>query len=282
MLKRILKSFCLWLLAIIITLGSAIYQRKTGPTYPIDGNAQLSGSTVEYSLTRSHGGEGDQPVTVSAPDSNIKGALVYRRYKTNDAWTEIKMIREDENLKVLLPHQPPAGKLEYHLVLQKSGTELYLPSKENVVTRFKGSVPKSVLFPHIFFMFLAMLVSTRTGLEALRPHGKLPLYVIWTACLLFVGGMILGPIVQRYAFGAFWTGIPFGTDLTDNKTLIAMITWIVALFAVIKRPKARGLVFGASVILLLVYLIPHSMHGSELDYSEHENGKQNIEQTTGM
>ena len=39
--------------------------------------------------------------------------------------------------------------------------------------------------------------------------------------LLAVGGFILGPLVQNYAFGELWTGVPFGWDLTDNKTLIA-------------------------------------------------------------
>ena len=29
-----MKKFTLWFLAIIITLGAAYYQRKTGPTYP--------------------------------------------------------------------------------------------------------------------------------------------------------------------------------------------------------------------------------------------------------
>jgi hypothetical protein len=40
--------------------------------------------------------------------------------------------------------------------------------------------------------------------------------------------MILGPVVQYYAFGEFWTGVPFGWDLTDNKTLVAVIFWALA------------------------------------------------------
>jgi hypothetical protein len=49
--------------------------------------------------------------------------------------------------------------------------------------------------------------------------------------------MILGPVVQKFAFGEYWTGFPFGTDLTDNKTLIAFIGWIIALVAVFKSEK---------------------------------------------
>ena len=60
---------------------------------------------------------------------------------------------------------------------------------------------------------------------------KYPLYKkysFWTLVLFTAGGMILGPVVQYYAFGDLWTGIPFGWDLTDNKTLIALIFWILA------------------------------------------------------
>jgi cytochrome bd-type quinol oxidase subunit 2 len=117
-------------------------------------------------------------------------------------------------------------------------------------------------------MFLAMLFSTRAGLEALDKNGNPRKLVIWTTGLLFVGGMILGPLVQKYAFGALWTGFPFGFDLTDNKTLIAMLGWIAALIAGRKGKPARVWVLGASVLLLIVYLIPHSLLGSQLDYSK--------------
>ena len=85
------------------------------------------------------------------------------------------------------------------------------------------------------------------------------------AAALAAGGMILGPIVQKYAFGELWTGIPFGWDLTDNKTLIAVAAWILAVIMNRKREKP-GYTIAAAVILLLVYSIPHSLFGSELDY----------------
>jgi hypothetical protein len=89
---------------------------------------------------------------------------------------------------------------------------------------------------------------------------------MWTFGCLLIGGMILGPVVQLYAFGDLWTGIPFGWDLTDNKTLIAFVFWILAV--VMNRKKERPVyTILAAVILLLIYSIPHSMFGSQLDYS---------------
>ena len=94
---------------------------------------------------------------------------------------------------------------------------------------------------------------------------------LWSAGLLFLGGMILGPVVQKFAFGEFWTGVPFGFDLTDNKTLVTMITWLAAAWlSYKKKTSARVWILIAAIVLLLVYSIPHSMMGSELDY---ETGK---------
>ncbi|MGD9402592.1 MAG: hypothetical protein PVF95_10035 [bacterium] len=258
----------LWLLAIVITLASAVYQRMTGPTYPVSGEVQLPGSKVSYELLRSHGGSGDQPVTVTVPDTTVSGSLVWRRYKTDDPWTRQRLTRVDDKLTGALPHQPPAGKIEYHIEVTRNGETLMIPGDENVVTRFKGDVPRVVLFPHVLLMFLGMLISNRAGLESLTRGSHMALYTFLAAALIFAGGMIYGPIVQKYAFGTYWTGFPVGMDLTDNKTLISMIMWVIALVAIWKNSRPRWWVFAASISTLVIFMIPHSLHGSELKYAD--------------
>jgi hypothetical protein len=84
--------------------------------------------------------------------------------------------------------------------------------------------------------------------------------------LLGLGGMILGPAVQYYAFGDAWTGIPFAWDLTDNKTLLAFVFWILAVVMNIKKERPAYVIL-ASLVMLAIYSIPHSMFGSQLDPS---------------
>lgn len=267
------RSILLWALALVLTLASAYYQRKTGPTYPVNGMVSVQGTDVNYTLTRSHGGDGDQPVTL-VNRGTVSGELAFKRYKTDDEWIRLPLVRDGDTLRAWLPHQPPAGKLEYFIELDEGEATVRVPAHESVVTRFKGGVPGWALIPHVIAMFAAMLVSTRAGLEAFRRKGRPRGLTLWATGLMVVGGLILGPIVQKYAFGAYWTGFPFGTDLTDNKTLIAFIGWAIALAAVwntdrlVRQPFRRWFVLGASVLTLLVYLIPHSMMGSELDYSK--------------
>ncbi len=263
------NSKVLWILALIITLVSAVYQRATGPTYPVDGESVINGHTVSFELARSHGGETDHIVSISTDSpTDIQATLSWKRYKTADAWTDIPMTLEENALSAALPHQPPAGKLMYKVTVSSGSETELLPGEDPIVIRFKGDVPAFVLIPHIFIMFASMFISARAGIEAILNRDNLKKLAYWSAGTLFIGGMILGPIVQKYAFGEFWTGIPWGWDLTDNKTLISMVTWIVAIIAMHRSKNARWWVLAGSVVQFLIYVIPHSVLGSELNYNE--------------
>jgi hypothetical protein len=262
------RKFLLWVLAVVVTMAAAVYQRMTGPTYPVRGAVDIEGTAVPFRLIRSAENIRDCEISVKTTDPAVTGYIEYMRFKTEDPWTRVDMARTGEKLAASLPKQPLAGKLAHGVFWDKHGRETALAGDRLIVIRFKGVVPNAVQIPHILIMFLAMLFSTRAGLAALGQTQDSRKMVIWTCLLLFVGGFILGPLMQYYGFGKFWTGIPFGTDLTDNKTLIAMIAWIAALVAGRKGKNARGWVLAAAVILLLVYSIPHSLLGSEFDYSK--------------
>lgn len=263
-----MKKITFWLIAFLITASGAFFQMITGPTYSIKGKVLINDSEIAYKLSRSHESTRDYEIEIKVPNEEITGYLMYKRHKTDDSWTKIAMMRKENLLVGNLPHQPPAGKLEYKVLLSSEEKEISLSGEKPVIIRFKGHVPEAVLIPHVIIIFAAMLFSTRAGIEALNPKGNPRKLALWTAGLLFVGGFILGPLVQKFAFGELWTGFPLGHDLTDSKTLIAMVGWIAAVIAGRGGKPARWWVLGASILLLAVYLIPHSLLGSELEYSQ--------------
>lgn len=263
------KPIFLWIFTIILTLVFVVYQRLTGPTYPLDGTAELNGTEISYKLIRSSEGQSDALISIEVPDEDISGTLTYKRYKTDDEWTSTDMVYNDGKLNGYLPGQPPAGKLAYTVELEKAGSSVEL-TEEPVIIRFKGEVAKILLWPHILLMFTAMLMSTRTGLEALV-KGKRTLQYAWiTLITLFLGGLILGPAIQLMAFGDWWAGWPLGQDLTDNKTAVSFIFWLIAVLRLRKHPNKGGWAIAAALILIAIYLIPHSVLGSEFDYEAGE------------
>lgn len=241
-----------------------IYQRATGPTYPK--KIEVSIESVRYPITliTSHGGIEDCPLVFEIADTAVTGDITFRKFPTKEEWTTLNMIRQGNLLTGYLPHQLPAGKLEYKIEFRK-GEKIYPLQETNAtVIRFKGDVPAAILIPHIILMFVAMFFSNLAGVMALFRHPKFRKYAIWTLVLLGIGGMILGPWVQYHAFGEAWAGIPFAWDLTDNKTLIAFLFWILAV-AMNRKMEQPGYVIVASLVILLIYSIPHSMFGSQLD-----------------
>ncbi|HOJ18461.1 MAG: hypothetical protein GX452_00765 [Ignavibacteriales bacterium] len=271
------KTVFLWILAIILTVASAYYQRLTGPTYPIEESKTLGTTSFTYKLERSHSTSSDYLVTIPTNNPTLEGILSWKRFKTNDDWNVVKMEYVAGNLTGVLPKQPSAGKLEYRVRLTYNNKELALNNGESIVIRFKGDVPAWILIPHIITIFLAMLFSLRTGFEAFRKNSRLKNKTAVTFVTLVIGGLIFGPLTQLYAFGALWTGFPFGYDLTDNKTLIAFVFWLFALIAVIREKKERLFVGIAAVVTLVIFLIPHSLLGSELDYNKHDRENNRIE-----
>ena len=263
------RSVLIWIFSLIFTLAIVYYQRATGPTYPVRGKVTIAGQEIKYRLIRTSEDEGGARVTFKNIPANIQGSIRYKRLNSGDDWRFAEMQREEGKLVGILPQQPPAGKLEYFVTLT-DGKEILQLTEEPVIIRFKGAVPMYILLPHILIMFIAMLMSTLTGLEALTKGKRAYKYAWITVITLFIGGLILGPIVQKFAFGAYWTGWPFGNDLTDNKTLVAWIFWAIALWRLYRDPANRTWPAIAMILLLLVYLIPHSMFGSQLDYSTGE------------
>ncbi len=256
----------LWALAIFVTLASAVWQRTTGPTYPAKGEVALGGQPVKLKLLRTHPGEGDLPVRVTVGPREITGLVAWRKYPTQEPWQALPMVRKGDVLEAAIPHLPPAGKVEYEVRLTLSGESATFPPRP-AVARFRGEVSPYILIPHILCMFLGMLFSNKAGLDTLS--GRHPRTLVFiTFAFLGVGGFILGPAVQKMAFDAWWTGIPFGHDLTDNKTLIAGVTWAIAVAHLHRGKNPRWIVLIASVATLVVFAIPHSAWGSQIHWEQ--------------
>ncbi len=278
------KKFFIWLLAILITLTAVVYQRMTGPTNPKRVKFELAGKEYSTKLTRSletqvtlEEAKGDynllgktEELRVIIPDipASATAKLSFARYPSNDSLSTIEGIKEGEHFIFTLPAQPPAGKIKYFIEIEDNGVKAMVDDEKTLI-RFKNSVPAGILIPHILLMFLAMLFANYTGILSFTKSDKVRKNSVITIVLLGIGGLILGPIVQKFAFGAFWTGWPLGEDLTDNKTLFAFLFWAAAIYFN-RRNSRRYLYAIAALVMLLVYSIPHSTAGSEYDHSKGE------------
>lgn len=275
----------LWVGAVLIMASAAIYQRWTGPTYPLRGKIVVGSEAYTYSLVRSQETTDEARVAFPKPGEGATATLTYRRYPTNDDFSSIPLAEEEgeegPELAAYLPVQPAAGKIEYNVEVQTADGTVRIPSaaaeEPTIILRYKDPVPTPLLVSHVLAMFFTVLVGMRAGLGALFAPASIRTLTWVTLIGMTIGGLVLGPFVQKYAFGAYWTGFPWGYDLTDNKLLIMWFVWVVAASALgigVKKKTAPGriAVAVAALCMVVVYLIPHSMRGSELDFDAVDSG----------
>ena len=262
-------SAALWVAAFGVTVALAFFQRMTGPSHPARGSVTVAdGQSIRYRLPRSNEGRDCLLISLPPDAGEYRAVVEWRRYPTEDAFASLEMERAPSgSLEASIPRQPAAGKVEYVIRVETAGSVVQVPPEETVVARFRDPVPAGVLIPHILAMFASMLVSTRALFEVVRPGARGRGLVLTAMGLLVVGGLFLGPLVQKFAFGAYWTGWPNGTDLTDNKTLIAFLAWLPATVAAARGFRMKVAVALGWVVMMGVFLTPHSMRGSELDWS---------------
>jgi hypothetical protein len=247
----------LWVFAFLLMVAAVVYQRRLGPTYPLKGSVQVADQRLDYSLPRSCENTGDAKVSI--PDVGLQARVLWRRYPSQDPFTVVIMGPETVGGKDVLtaniPPQEAAGKVEYRIEV---GSESLPGNGGTAIMRFKGSVPTTVLLLHIALMFAALLTSARAGLGA--AVGKTENVLPWaTLGLVLVGGIFFGALVAKAAFGAYWEGWPNGRDLTDNKTLLMSAVWLAACLLLPRAGARRAAVLAASVLTIVVYLVPHSL-----------------------
>jgi hypothetical protein len=106
------------------------------------------------------------------------------------------------------------------------------------VIPYKGDASAAILWLHVFIIVGAIFFVIASGLYSIRYlrtgvglNKSVQMAGIATG-MIFVGGFPLGFILAYQVFGTPWTGIPFGWDITDNKTLVIFIFWGLSLFLV--------------------------------------------------
>jgi hypothetical protein len=271
----------LWLLSAIFAIATFLHQNKTGPTYPLRGTVQTARGPVAFTFLRSEEiGTGLQIMLKDPVPAGVAATVQWRRYKSADAWSWTPMapatfrftrrgeVEELRGLGVVLPSLPErAGKYEYFVHLDDGTGARSVTGGKAVFARYKAPVPRTVLLPHILMIFISMTLALRTGLQAL--FGGPLRGLLWaTIVSLLLGAFVLGPIVQHYAFGVWWSGVPFGYDWTDNKVLVELAAWLAAAALAGHPRRARAAVLTATLVTLAIYLIPHSVFGSEYDYTK--------------
>lgn len=264
-----MKKQIILILAIALTLLSIIYQRLTSPTEPDKFEISIAGEMQKFKLPRSGTSGTDLEIKIDRiPSDTTSFYLSYKAYPSTKDWTKLKMAKRNDSYTAQLPSQAATKEIEYFISYKflESATEIKISNK-TIIARFKNKIPNYLLISHILAMFLAMLFANISGLKAILRGKNILTNIGLSIFFLTIGGLILGPLVQFYAYGQAWTGLPLGLGLTESKTLIAFLVWLITYFRYKKIKSTRWVIF-AFILTVIVFLIPHSLFDTALDITK--------------
>ncbi|MBI2878041.1 MAG: hypothetical protein HYY20_14285 [Candidatus Tectomicrobia bacterium] len=240
---------------------------------------------IEHRPVEEQIGEGGVPISVrlkgaaSAHPFNVR--LFYR--VEEGSFQSIPLEPAGESLRTVIPSQPRGTKLFYFLEARdRVGNRVTLPAQADAGQlyriKFKGHASLPLLLGHIGAMFsgaLLCLLGAIFSVSYLRKGGRferISRSVAWGTLLIFIGGFPMGMAMGYAVFGQPWTGLPIGGDVTDTKTLIVFIYWLVAVLLLkgtifqgspgkdwVSRKTFARLTIVGTVLTALIYLIPHSI-----------------------
>jgi hypothetical protein len=207
------------------------------------------------------------------------GGVLY--YAVDNGIEQMTTMNHSDDITLVgnLPAGEIGERLVYRIELTKDGDlkALMAPAKERgYLLKYKGPVSAFVLIPHIILMFAGVFCSFMAlfyGFDLILGKKKVKQAAI--AVLLsffcgFIGGVLIGIEVTREVFGGSgWGGWPIGDDVTDTKTEIFLLFWLVTMIFGWQGLSGRKLsisnkTFGSMIIVsfiitLIAFLIPHSI-----------------------
>jgi hypothetical protein len=266
------------LLCTLVLLGAArrLTSGKPRDVHVEDGDVVLSFRTVTE-----HFGPG-QPylkVRLEAPS----GSRIMLHYVTPDDPSVQKrglVPIGNKQYSMYLPIRGIGSRVKYAFSLTRpDGSVVRVPEGEKYyVLKFKGKASGWAIAAHVVFMFGAFFFMTYALLGAIgilrKSEGKRRAVgaARWALLFTFIGTWPLGLLLNWQTFGVLWEGYPFGRDVTDNKTQIVFVFWLVSLLLVRGSLMGRGeerdrlgpkgfawAIVASFAVSLALYLLPHSL-----------------------
>lgn len=269
------------IIGIVCTLALLVLARRLTTGRPVDIDVEEGGYRIRHRTVTEQIGPGQPLLAVRV----VPGERCIARVELDTTYVKEfprrPLFRKDANtFTSWLPDLGKGKRLGYAIRVWPGDTaSVRLPADpdEFFVLKFKGEASKPVIVAHVAFMFGAFFAMFMAFLGALRilkgREGKKSTVnaARWVLALSFIGGWPLGFILNSQTFGPLWEGYPFGYDITDNKTQLIFVFWLVSLLLVWGSFIGRGeekdrigarafawAIVASFVVSLALFILPHS------------------------
>jgi hypothetical protein len=266
-----------YILALVLTVLLLAFARRMSTRHQQEFTSSVDGITLSHNTVTESFGENPVVMVKATSTENIRGTVYYSKQVGGPDYNTVDMVPTTDGLTASLNPLPKGEKYFYHIEVFKGNTKLAaIPPKGDQFIKFKGHISPIILIPHIGFMFATIffgLLAVFTSVDIARGKGDIKrsvLFVLLTFIPAFIGGIPLGIAVSAQTFGGSgWGGWPLGSDITDTKTEILLLFWLITIILSWKGLSGRKmtisngfysfLVILSFVVTFITFLIPHSI-----------------------
>jgi len=276
------------LFAFIFTLVLLGFARRVTMVRSVHKTVEKSGIMIDHNTVPKKEGEGDAQIPVKVIGAN-EVKLFYKIEERE--FRSVDMTPKEGKSDVFvasIPHHKKGTKAWYYIEAQNQIADkeiaVTLPDKNSpnfkpILLKFEGHVSPYIILSHVFCNFAAIFFSVlaifsavdlKKGKSTLK---KSVLFSLFAFIFLFIGFFPLGWALNYFTFGSLWEAFPFGTDVTDNKSQITFLFWLVTLLLVkgtilgknpsknlVSEKTYSTMVIISFVVTVVMYLIPHSLN----------------------
>ena len=270
------------LVGLLITLVIFVVARRMSRNRPRFLEMEAAGSVVTHESVYEQVGPGQPVITLrSDPDAGIEPRLVYTVDRSGPERTIVMREGPEGVWTAGLPSMEKGHRIDYSFRIYPAATGARgTPEAESGSFRlkYKGEVSTTILVLHILCMFGAFffIVESLLGSGAMLIRDEGREFTVgmtrWAILFVFLGGFPLGFALNWQRFGVMWEAFPFGWDVTDNKTQVIFILWLITALvswrSFFGRRTGRdpvgnrayaAIVAAVSIISIILYLVPHSL-----------------------
>ncbi len=270
------------IISVVLTLIVLAAARRLASGRPEDLVSEAPGLKVYHRTVTEQVGPG-QPCLKARVEPAQKAALVVRWMQPPS--TEIRgrgmfEIRPGVHEACLPPMEKGTTFTYWIAVTNVEQTKVRVPADNGKfgILKYKGTASTVVIVAHVVFMFAAfffMVMSALFAIDILRGREDKKNAVRaarWALAASFIGGWPLGFILNYQTFGTLWEGFPFGYDVTDNKTQVIFVLWLVSLLLAwgsfigkgeekdrLGRRSFAIAVIACFLVSLALFILPHSI-----------------------
>ncbi|HEY5132644.1 MAG TPA: hypothetical protein VII85_03060 [Candidatus Krumholzibacteriaceae bacterium] len=270
------------IISVIVTMVLLVAARWLSKGKPVDYAVREAGMTLYHRTVPAQIGPGQPLIKMRVDPPLLLGIVVRWMEPPSKEIGARGLVRvEDNKYEVFLPDLGKGARIKYWITATNSeGTRVRVPKNPSKfgILAFKGPVSKRVLVAHIVCMFGAfffMVMSLFGAVGILRAReGKRGTVrsARWVLVCSFIGFVPLGMLLNHEVYGTIWEGYPFGRDITDSKTQVIFVLWLVSLLLVRgsfigggeEKDRLGPTAFAWAIIVsflvsLALFIVPHSI-----------------------